>query len=571
MRSSSGDKYLNLDSKLFGVGLVLVLLAAVALRVGLLSVPFERDEGEYAYMGQLMLDGIPPYGSAYSLKLPGIHMAYAVIMGVFGQSVVAVHLGLLIINLATILVLHRIGAKLFNRATGLAAGAFFAVISVGQEVQGIFANAEHFVILPAMGGLLLLIDSAKATGRWRVFASGLLFGAAVLVKQHGAFFAAFGGLFLFHCECRRDPFDKNDAAARLTLFTAGVIAPFGLTSLLLLWSGVFGAFWFWTVTYAQVYIGHFTLAEGMDVGLMQVNAISGSAWAIWLLAGLGATAMFSSRALRRYAPFLGGLAVASVLAVVPGFYFRSHYFVLMLPAVALLAAVGVASAGRFFSRLGPATSQTTIPLLLSLLACASSIYQQRDFLFQMTGVEASAATYGTYPFPESIELARYIEERTSPEDRIVVFGSEPQIYFYTHLRAATRFLYLGEIFRSPQYASEMLAQMRTEVTNLNPKFLVFSSRFDPQDPRWRDGSSAAFFAWMTEYAERHYERVGVIEISRVRPSLYRWGEAARTPPASRHWLMVYQRREPDGNQGISVDRQAGNPIAKGAPAVVATG
>ena len=41
---------------------LLVLLAVViCVRIRLLDFPLERDEGEYAYAGQLILQGIPPY------------------------------------------------------------------------------------------------------------------------------------------------------------------------------------------------------------------------------------------------------------------------------------------------------------------------------------------------------------------------------------------------------------------------------------------------------------------------------------------------------------------------------
>ena len=46
------------------VGLVLVI------RIRLLGIPLERDEGEYAYAGQLMLQGNPPYKLAYNMKFP---------------------------------------------------------------------------------------------------------------------------------------------------------------------------------------------------------------------------------------------------------------------------------------------------------------------------------------------------------------------------------------------------------------------------------------------------------------------------------------------------------------------
>lgn len=64
----------------------LVVLTAAVVRLRLLDVPLDRDEGEYAYFGQLLLRGVPPYATAYNLKLPGGYGAYAVVLWVFGQS-----------------------------------------------------------------------------------------------------------------------------------------------------------------------------------------------------------------------------------------------------------------------------------------------------------------------------------------------------------------------------------------------------------------------------------------------------------------------------------------------------
>jgi len=56
------------------------------VRLRLLNFPLERDEGEYAYAGQLILQGIPPYELAYNMKFPGTYLAYAFIMALFGQT-----------------------------------------------------------------------------------------------------------------------------------------------------------------------------------------------------------------------------------------------------------------------------------------------------------------------------------------------------------------------------------------------------------------------------------------------------------------------------------------------------
>ena len=49
---------------------VIVLGLVIVIRIRLLGIPLERDEGEYAYAGQLLLQGIPPYKLAYNMKFP---------------------------------------------------------------------------------------------------------------------------------------------------------------------------------------------------------------------------------------------------------------------------------------------------------------------------------------------------------------------------------------------------------------------------------------------------------------------------------------------------------------------
>src|SRR5271154_7088682 len=93
----------NLLVRLWPWLVVLVVLLFVGfIRVRLLEMPLERDEGEYAYAGQLILQGIPPYELAYNMKLPGTYFAYALGMAVFGETTSGVHLTLLVVNSLTV-------------------------------------------------------------------------------------------------------------------------------------------------------------------------------------------------------------------------------------------------------------------------------------------------------------------------------------------------------------------------------------------------------------------------------------------------------------------------------------
>src|SRR5215471_17799200 len=90
------------------------ILLVFVVRVRLRAMPLERDEGEYAYAGQLILQGIPPYKEVYNMKLPGTYVAYAIIMAVFGQTPAGIHLGVMLVNVASIILMFLIGRKLLD-------------------------------------------------------------------------------------------------------------------------------------------------------------------------------------------------------------------------------------------------------------------------------------------------------------------------------------------------------------------------------------------------------------------------------------------------------------------------
>lgn len=102
--------------------MALFLALAVFIRLRFLEVPMERDEGEYAYMGQNLLRGALPYSEAYNMKLPGIYFIYAAVLVFFGQTHTGVHSALLLVNIATSLMLYVIGRRWIDGVSGLVAG-----------------------------------------------------------------------------------------------------------------------------------------------------------------------------------------------------------------------------------------------------------------------------------------------------------------------------------------------------------------------------------------------------------------------------------------------------------------
>jgi len=529
----------------WGTVLIIVLLTA-AIRLRLIEVPLERDEGEYAYAGQLMLQGIPPYSEVYNMKMPGTYGAYALIMALFGETRTAIHFGLLLLNAATVIVLFSLGRRLYDDLTGVVAGASFAILSLSQSVQGIFANAEHFVILPAVGGMLLLLRAIESDRPRLLFWSGLLLGLGFLMKQHGAAFIAFAVVYLLYYELRQRPVLWRRVGSRCTLLSIGAAGPFGLTCLVLLLAGVFQKFWFWTFVYAREYVTQVPLS--MALGRLKTRSapIVESSMLLWIFAGIGLTALLWDRKARSRGMFVAALFIFSFLSVCPGFYFRSHYFILLLPATALLVGIGVMSFGRLFSQVDSLkayslTVQRGVPILLALIALSSSVYEHRIFLFHLSPAEASRRTYGLNPFPESLEIAKYVKEHTSKSDRIAVIGSEPQIYFYSDRRSATGYIYAFALMETQRYALRMQQEMIREIESAEPVLFILVEI----GSSWgiRPGSERFIFEWFQEYRMRYLHQVGVVDILSADSTVYHWGDdSIGYSPHSEYRIRIFKRK-----------------------------
>src|ERR1700675_3145697 len=217
--------------------LVIVLFAAIRWRVR--EMPLERDEGEYAYAGQLILQGIPPYQLAYNMKLPGSYAAYAAILAVFGQTARGIHVGLLLVNALTIFLLYLIAARLFGALAGLIAGASYAFLTTQPGVYGLAAHATHFVVLAALIGMILLLRAEETKSTALFFCCGLAFGIAFLMKQPGILLGAFAFSFLAVKCWPKNKREWGPLARQLGIFLLGAALPFALTCALLYPASVF--------------------------------------------------------------------------------------------------------------------------------------------------------------------------------------------------------------------------------------------------------------------------------------------------------------------------------------------
>jgi hypothetical protein len=220
--------------------------------------------------------------------------------------------------------------------------------------------------------------------------------------------------------------------------------------------------------------------------------------------------------------------VAGLLAVAGGGYFRRHYFLFAAPPLALLAAAGIDAGLLRLGRFGrPGWLRIVVAAGVVLAAVLSSSW----YYLPGSAEEKCARIYANNPFVESLWVGSYLKENSEPEDRIFIFGSEPQVLFYAQRRSASRYIFVYPLMIALEGTRERQQQALEEIRASRPEFIVgaflgTSLLEGPDTPSdLRDG--------LRELVESSFRLVAATPFTPNGRVVFREGEAVRSMWARR--------------------------------------
>lgn len=456
---------LKFNEKLF---FLTILLLTVVVRVRYADASFERDEGEYAYAGWQILRGGIPYADFYNMKLPGVYAIYALIFRIFGASVVAVRGVLMFVNLISAFFIFKIGERF---QSGWLAASIFLLLSLSYEGQGMIANSEHFVVLFAMAGLFFLY---RKTTYFTLILSGILLSMSFLMKQHAVFFAMIAMFYLLK-NAFKNALTKNNIKSLIftTLsFSIGYAIPLSILMIFMIQKGVYENFQFLTFEYAAAYSSWFSPSLKY---ISNFKFIFADNIGFWLLFFTTIYFIFKKKHTVNFHYNLGrDLTIVfslSFLAVCPGWHFRPHYFQLIFPFAALLMAYGW-TVFDFKINYGAIRLSKFNLLGLSLFL---SISMQFNYFFIYSPQQFIRSLYSNEFFTETREIGNFLKQNTHPNDKIGMYGNEPQIWFYAQRQAASAYLYAYPLTETQPFAAQMTEQFITETEQSKPEWFIYSN------------------------------------------------------------------------------------------------
>src|SRR5205814_5830641 len=295
-------------------------------------------------------------------------------------------------------------------------------------------DGEMLMNLPIIWAWAIALRRSSSPLRPELFPAGALPGAAFLLKQPAAIAAVPVGVYLLLPSYRASrSLTRTNSIIQAAMLTAGFFAALGLVTIIIWKQGILHEAFYWTIAADDV--PHVF----WQIGIVRTLAFLGACLPLVIgsiMACRDKSEIWAGKMPERTA--LLWLLAASAIGAAAGARFYPHYYVQLIPPLALLAAA-------YYARLWSRTIQPAYWLLRPRVTY---------MWLALTIVVFSVAHWvGLARRRVPSEAGRYLFTHSNPADRIFVWGQSPEIYLDAHRRAACRYIttfpLTGYVFGGP--------------------------------------------------------------------------------------------------------------------------
>lgn len=467
-------------------------LAAIIIVFFVVRWPFRelvliRDEGEYAHLGQRILQGDIPYRDVYNQKTPVVFYFFAAVQKLAGDGLAGLRIATTLVGMATASTLFILARRIFGTVGALATVVAFMAMTFDQCGVVHPSSTEFFMLLWLAAGAWLWLgalrqDSASdGLAPWRALLAGVAAGLAYQTKQTGLTLIVFFALErVWRAWFARDASSSNRArraavaAKDVTFALAGFVLVLGAFLAYFARNGALDAYidCTWWNNFAYVGRRHEGLAGLFALARNTLTSVTRWDIGLWLCGG----AALAWGALRRDRTPASGLWILLALTAGASCVAGRSYVHYWEPLIVPLALGNGLAVELVVGRARAASGATHVLLAAALLVpFIGPVWNGLEYA-RMDGAERSGLIAGkawNQPFAASRGIADYIAQRTRPDEPFLILGSEPQIHYYADRPSSSRMVITYPMVAPYPYSAALRREFLDAFEAAPPRYVLY--------------------------------------------------------------------------------------------------
>lgn len=419
-------------------------LFILVYRLPFLSVPLDRDEGGYAYMGWLWTTGQAiPYLQSFDHKFPPVFLIYGLASLLGGNNFISIRVMALVYFFLIFVVFYFFCLNLVDRLPAFLATFLMIIYLSSIRLEGGSFNTEMLFMLPLLLATLLIWKLKESSKRNLTLIPilGLISSLAVLFKPVAILPIA--GIFLWLLFN-----NKTNIVLLICFFIVGFLLP-----ILLIF----------------IYFNHYHAIPSLIENLVNYNREYNKAGLLILNAPisdilnwlrtvpkvlepfliLSLVALYSSRKSKSYLWWVGLVYIISswIGAKLGGTRESPHYY---LPMVLGLTFCSLLLFDKLFNQ-----KKRIIAILITLFLAGWVVFPELQILRggPMAILRGEFGSAG-YWFNDAPKVSNWILNNTNKKDSLLVWANEPEIYFYSQRKSLTEHINFYSFFYRPPSVKE---------------------------------------------------------------------------------------------------------------------
>lgn len=420
-------------------------------RLPFLSVPLERDEGGYAYLGWLWVTGKTiPYLQSFDHKFPPVFLIYGLSYLLGGNSFIGIRIMSFVYFFLVISVFYFICLKFAGRLAAFLTTLLLIIYMSSLRLEGGDFNTEILYILPLLISTFLIwkLKKANKVNLILVFITGLVSSLATFFKPVAILPIALFFLWLLYSQ------RKINIVLLISFFTMGFLLPILITLIYFNQYHALPSLIENLVYYNQKYNadGLWILTAPVHRGGGILNIIN---WLITFpvviepLLVLALATLYLYRKSKSYLWWMGFIYIFSswVGAKMGGTREFPHYYIPLVVGLSFCLLL-------LFDKLIEIKKKISA-IFITVILAGLVVLPEVPILVggPLNVLKGEFGIYG-YWFNDAPKVAEWILKNTNKEDSLLVWANEPEIYFYSQRKSLTEHINFYSFFYRPQVVKE---------------------------------------------------------------------------------------------------------------------